>query len=215
MASAVDTATSFVSKCVIGKLEQELAVAVRNVLRLNDCLPRRWTTIETSAQGLAGLIVFPNRTFRLRHETGIKSSLLVCRRSEVIVREDRAERAVLARQIQGRVSKPALHGCLCAERSEERMRLRFERGLRRAVESLQTASGVDGMNALEDFAGSERAVFIVETVTRAVGRSHVKLHEVDVLAHEVGRRAHLEVVELVDVRCQVCVLERNTVVRVG
>src|SRR6185503_1598690 len=71
------------------------------------------------------------------------------------------------------------------------------------------------MYALEDFARSERAVFVVETVTRAVRRGHVKLHEVDVLTHDVGRRAYLEVVEFVNVRCQVRVLERDAVVRVG
>ena len=32
------------------------------------------------------------------------------------------------------------------------------------------------------------------------------------LTHDVGRRAHLEVVELVNVRCQVRMLKRNTVV---
>src|SRR5687767_1666276 len=168
MTRTVDAAACFVSECIVGELEQELAIAVRRVLRLNDGLPRRWTTIEASTEHFAGFVVFPNGTFRLRHETRIEACLLVRGRSKVIVREDRAERAVFAREVQRRISEPALDGCLCAERTEERMRLGFKRGLVGAVEGLQTACGVDGVNAFEHFARRKRAVFIVETIARAV-----------------------------------------------
>src|SRR6185369_15321470 len=123
-ARAVDATTSFVSKGVVSELEQELAIAVRSVLRLNDGLPRCWTTIEASTQRLATLVMFPNRTLRLRDESGIKAGLLVRRRSKVIVRKDCAERAILTSQIQRRIGKPSLHGRLCAEGAEERMWLR-------------------------------------------------------------------------------------------
>ena len=60
---------------------------------------------------------------RLNHQTGIETSLLVSRWSKVIVGEDGAERAVYAVVVECIVGKPTLHGCLRAERAEERVLL--------------------------------------------------------------------------------------------
>ena len=48
-----------------------------------------------------------------------------------------------------------------------------------------------------DLVGAVAAVLIVEAVGGAVGRGDVELHQVDMLADDVGRRADLEIVELV------------------
>ena len=63
------------------------------------------------------------------------------------------------------------------------------------MESTDPPGAVERVNDLLHFVGTEGAVFVVEAVTRAVGRGDVKLHEVNVLAEDVGRRAHLEVVD--------------------
>ena len=43
---------------------------------------------------------------------------------------------------------------------------------------------------------SKRAVFVVPAIARTIRRGHVELHQVNVLPNDVGRRPHLEVVEL-------------------
>ena len=58
------------------------------------------------------------------------------------------------------------------------------------------------MDALENFVGSEGSILIVESITRAIRGGDVELHQMDVLTDDIGRRTHLEVVDLVDVRGQ-------------
>ena len=100
----------------------EAIIAARDATGLRN--PAVWAALERK-----GLIrsMYPDMAvltpLGLGYETGGETVLLVRRRSEVIVREDRTERAIFAREIQRRIGEPTLHGCLGAERSEERMRL--------------------------------------------------------------------------------------------
>jgi hypothetical protein len=71
------------------------------------------------------------------------------------------------------------------------------------------------VNPLDDFFRRKGSVFVVEAVCSAVGGEHVKLHEVNVLAHRVSWSAHLKVILDVNARHQVGVLERDAIVRVG
>src|SRR6185369_2987724 len=78
-----------------------------------------------------------------------------------------------------------------------------------------SAGRVDRMNHLAYFVGAERAVFIIETIARAVRRSHIKLHEMDVLAQDVSGRANLKVVDEVIIRDEVRVPVLDDVARVA
>ena len=69
--------------------------------------------------------------------------------------------------------------------------------LRLGLEFEEAPVGHDRVDPLADLVGAEGAVLVVEAVARPVGGGHVELHEVDVLADDVGRRTDLEVVELV------------------
>ena len=71
------------------------------------------------------------------------------------------------------------------------------------VEFVDPSLGVDGRDALADLLRAERAIFVIEAVTGAVGRGDIELHEMDVLAQNIGRCAHLEIVHLVVIRHQV------------
>src|SRR5262245_60526036 len=62
---------------------------------------------------------------------------------------------------------------------------------------------VDGPDHLLHFSRGKGAVLVIETITGAVRRGHVKLHQVYMLAENVCRRAHLEVIDQVVVGYQV------------
>src|SRR6185369_207811 len=103
--------------------------------------------------------------------------------SKVIVREHSAQRAVHAVVVERVVRVPALHGGLRAERTEERMRLRFrtsKRAVTRGARILASTSILfaNRADAFDHFLPTERAVFLVETIARAVSRGHVTLPEV-------------------------------------
>ena len=51
--------------------------------------------------------------------------------------------------------------------------------------------------------GAEGSVFVVETIARAVRRSHVKLNEVDVLADDVCWCANLKIIDVVLIRHEI------------
>src|SRR5690242_2016797 len=74
---------------------------------------------------------------------------------------------------------------------------------------------IDRLDAFLDFLIAERAFFIVPAIAGAIRRKHVKLHQVNVLADDIGWRAYLEVILLILVRNQVRHLEGDTVARVG
>ena len=53
------------------------------------------------------------------------------------------------------------------------------------------------------FFRTESAVLVVEAVARAVGGCHVKLHQMNVLAQNIGGRADLEIVNQIVVGYQI------------
>ena len=71
------------------------------------------------------------------------------------------------------------------------------------------------IDPLPHLVGAHGAVLIVEAVGGAVGGGDIELHQVDVLADDVGRRLHLEIVLLVFTGSQVGVVEIDAVVAVG
>ena len=73
----------------------------------------------------------------------------------------------------------------------------------------------DRIDAVAHLFRAQRAVFIVPAVRRAIGRSDIELHQMDVLPDDVGRRAHLKVVQLVIAGHQIGVPELDDVVAVG
>ena len=83
------------------------------------------------------------------------------------------------------------------------------------VDTNTTIELSDSAYALDDFLWTESSILVVETVSGAVRSEHVKLHEVDVLAHRVGRCAHLEVVLNVNTWDEIRVLESDAVVCIG
>jgi hypothetical protein len=156
--------------------------------------------------------------------------MLVRAGAEVIVREDRADRAVPASAIEQRIRPPALDRRLraapevlvaAARISAEAARIARHRpavleqwiGLQR---QRRRRPGLrEGRDALAHFIGGERAILVVPPVARAVRRGHVELHEMDVLPERVGGRIDLEVVEIQGARHEVGGVELDAVTRVG
>ena len=156
----------------------------------------------------------PLRVVGFDQERRVVARLLVRRGAEVIVREHRANRSVQPVVVQRRVgvevldgrlgAVPILEGWGLAEETPLRGRLGIEGvtfvdgddlqlPLRRPlvlgglVEFVDPSLGVDGRDALADLLRAERAIFVIEAVTGAVGRGDIELHEMDVLAQNIGR----------------------------
>src|SRR5687768_14995461 len=70
-------------------------------------------------------------------------------------------------------------------------------------------------NAFQYFVGTKASVFVIEAIARTVRRSNVKLHQVNVLADDVGWRADLKIVQLVITGHQIRVIEGDAVVGVS
>jgi len=159
----------------IRELEHELAVGSRWKVRLdNDCLPTRRPAITTRCSACsqlhARLGVLPNRISWLDHQPGIETSLLVRRRSEVIVREHGPKRAIDTAVVKRVIRIPALHRCLGSGRAEERMV--FDQRTRERsvalVSRLAQILSANRIDALNDFFRRKGSVFVVEAVTRSV-----------------------------------------------
>ena len=184
------------------------------------------------AQLRAGLVVCPDRTSRLGQHRGVQADLLVRGRAVVVVREDDAQAAVNAVGVDHRVGEPALDRRACAlpllgelapqlpgDLAPVRVLFGHQRRLAvgRAGRDTGLAFGgvaveaVDGMDTLAHRRWAEGAVFVVPAVGRAVSGGQVPLGQMDVLADDVGRRAHLVVVDLVVRGHQVAVVEHRTV----
>src|SRR6185369_673691 len=166
-----NTGASLIGESEIRELEYELAVSVRRVCLDDVCLPTGRSTINCAgSQGHARFRILPDRTRWLDHQAGIETSLLVSRRSKVVVGENGAESTVFPVVVESIVGKPPLHGCLCVFSAEKRMQFAFRTG-KRAVAGV-TRLGADATilfaNSNDPFPyliRAEGSVFIVEAVT--------------------------------------------------
>ena len=193
---------------------------------------RRRAGLWVVAEQLAAFVVRPARARGLGQHGGVKADLLVRRRAVVIVRERDAQAAVDAFGVDHRVGEPALRGRaralpLLGELAAELRghlapvgmlaRHRADAAAVAHVAAVDADAGVElanRMNARLDRGRAERAVFVVPAVGRAVGGGQVPLRQVDVLADDVGGRAHLVVVDLVVLGHQVAVVVDGAVERV-
>ena len=73
--------------------------------------------------------------------------------------------------------------------------------------------GIVSGNPLTHFVCGQGAVFIVPPVARSVRRGHVEFHEVDVLTDRIGRRIHLEIVQIEIARNQIRGMKYNALAR--
>src|SRR5258706_3190542 len=166
----------------------------------------------------------------------------MCGWTKMIVSEHGAHRAIDTGVVNQRIEIPTLNGCLrsqpalangsegwrpvvhaslatriariCSAIQNLRRRLlgfqRFVWIIHKAV----AGTVVDGFDRVLNFLRAKCSVLIVETITRSVRRSDVKLHEVDVLTENVSSFAHLEIINHVIVGHQIRVPVFDDVSRV-
>ena len=161
----------------------------------------------------------------------------------MVVGENCAERAIDSGVVHQRIQIPALNcrlrtqpalalwpesrrpvvfaflatGVARVNRTVENLRrrhFRFQRVVRIVYEAV-TRAVVDRPDRFLHFLRTEGAVFVVETIARAVRRGDVKLHQVNMLAQDVGRCAHLEIVHQVIVWDQIGMPVFDDVARVA
>src|ERR1041384_3370091 len=100
------------------------------------------------------------------------------------------------------------------------MRLRFRAGggAIACIARIHAGASIelaDSANAFDNFFGTKSTILVIKTVPGSIGGEHIKLHQMDVLAHNIRRSAHLEIVLRINTRDEIGYLDRYEVVSFG